>query len=153
MPDSKAGADKIALTSENIMIGILLVTHATLGDSLLECAKHIMGPDIPAIATLAVCRSDDPQSTMEHAQFLVREIDQGDGVLVLTDIFGGTPSNVACRLVVPDRVESIAGVSLPMLVRALTYRSQTLEVVVSKAITGGFEGVRYVLPGEYGAAA
>ena len=107
------------------MIGILLVTHATLGDSLLECAKHIMGPDIPAIATLAVCRSDDPLATMEHAQFLVNELDQGSGVLVLTDIFGGTPSNVACRLVTPGKVESIAGVSLPMLVRALTYRSQT----------------------------
>ena len=53
------------------MIGILLVTHATLGDSLLECAKHIMGPDVPAIATLAVCRSDDQQPTQEHAQFLV----------------------------------------------------------------------------------
>ncbi|MEN9455141.1 MAG: PTS fructose transporter subunit IIA [Chitinivorax sp.] len=135
------------------MIGILLVTHATLGDSLLECAKHIMGPDVPAIATLAVCRSDDPQATQEHAQFLVEQLDQGSGVLILTDIFGGTPSNVACRLVVPGKIEAIAGVSLPMLVRALTYRSQGLEVVVSKAITGGLEGVRYVLPGEYGAAA
>lgn len=135
------------------MIGILLVTHATLGDSLLECAKHIMGPDVAAIATLAVCRSDDPQATQEHAQFLVEQLDQGSGVLILTDIFGGTPSNVACRLVVPGKIEAIAGVSLPMLVRALTYRSQGLEVVVSKAITGGLEGVRYVLPGEYGAAA
>ena len=124
------------------MIGILLVTHATLGDSLLECAKHIMGPDVPAIATLAVCRSDDPQATQEHAQFLVEQLDQGSGVLILTDIFGGTASNVACRLVVPGESEAIAVVSLPMLVRALTDRRQGLEVVVSKVIAKGLEGVR-----------
>ena len=123
------------------MIGILLVTHATLGDSLLECAKHIMGPDVPAIATLAVCRSDDPQATQEHAQFLVEQLDQGSGVLILTDIFGGTPSNVACRLVVPGKIEAIAGVSLPMLVRALTYRERPLAAVVEKALSGGREGV------------
>jgi phosphotransferase system HPr (HPr) family protein len=77
----------------------------------------------------------------------VARLEQGDGVVVLTDMYGGTPSNIASRLIDPGKVEAVAGVSLPMLVRALSYSSQPLEIVVSKAITGGLEGVLYILPG------
>ena len=60
---------------------------------------------------------------------------------MLTDIYGATPSNIASRILVPGRVEGIAGVNLPMLIRALTYRSESLEVVLDKALSGGVEGV------------
>ena len=68
-------------------------------------------------------------------------LDEGDGVLVLTDVYGATPGNIAARLLEPGKVEGIAGVNLPMLVRALTYRNEPLRTVVAKAMSGGVEGV------------
>ena len=134
------------------MVGLLLITHDELGQSLIACAKHILGPDVPHLAAMPVNKQDDPADGLARARSLIAELDEGQGVLILSDIFGGTPSNIACRLIEAGRIEAIAGVSLPMLVRALTYRNESLEVVVSKAITGGLEGVRYVLPGECNAA-
>jgi PTS system ascorbate-specific IIA component len=71
----------------------------------------------------------------------VRQLDGGEGVLVLTDILGATPSNIATRLLKPGRVEGVSGASLPMLIRALTYRDEPLADVVDKAVSGGCEGV------------
>ena len=78
---------------------------------------------------------------MALAHRLANEVDQGQGVLVLSDICGGTPSNVVNRLVVPGRIEAVCGASLPMLVRVLTYRNRPLAEVVEKALSGGTEGV------------
>ncbi|BCL76566.1 PTS fructose transporter subunit IIA [Jeongeupia sp. HS-3] len=128
------------------MIGIIIVTHVTLGDALYACAQHIMGRPLPNLAQLAVSKADDPDTVVLRARELIEQLDDGAGVLLLTDIYGGTPSNVANRLIIPGRIEAVAGVNLPMLVRALTYCHQPLEVVVSKAITGGLEGVLYMLP-------
>ncbi|WP_028456509.1 PTS sugar transporter subunit IIA [Chitinilyticum litopenaei] len=128
------------------MVGIIIVTHYALGEALITCAQHIMGRPLPQLKQLAVSKADDPDEIVSRAQALITELDDGSGVLLLTDIFGGTPSNVANRLIVPGRVESVAGVNLPMLVRALTYGHQPLEIVVSKALTGGLEGVLYMLP-------
>ena len=84
---------------------------------------------------------DDPTLLLPQARTLVKELDAGDGVLILTDIYGGTPSNMAAKLVMPDKIEAVAGVSLPMLIRVLNYRDRTLQVIVTKAISGGCEGV------------
>jgi PTS system ascorbate-specific IIA component len=78
---------------------------------------------------------------LPQAVDLTRQLDEGDGVLVLTDIYGATPGNIALKLLQPGRVEGISGVNLPMLIRALTYREQGLAVVVEKALSGGTEGV------------
>ncbi|QZA77361.1 PTS fructose transporter subunit IIA [Deefgea tanakiae] len=128
------------------MVGIIIVTHYTMGEALIACAQHIMGRALPQLAQLAVSKSDDPEELVQRAQALIRELDDGSGVLLLTDIYGGTPSNIANRLIVPGKVEAVAGVNLPMLVRALTYGHQSLDIAVSKAITGGLEGVLYMLP-------
>ncbi len=128
------------------MVGIVIVTHVMLGDALLACARHIMQRDVPNLAHLAVSKADDPDEVLERARRVCDSLDDGSGVLLLTDIYGGTPSNVASRLIQPGHIESVAGVNLPMLVRALTYCHQPLEVVVSKAITGGLEGVLYMTP-------
>lgn len=128
------------------MVGIIIVTHYTMGEALIACAQHIMGRALPQLAQLAVSKSDDPEELVQRAQALIRELDDGTGVLLLTDIYGGTPSNIANRLIVPGKVEAVAGVNLPMLVRALTYGHQSLDIAVSKAITGGLEGVLYMLP-------
>lgn len=128
------------------MVGIVIVTHVMLGDALRACARHIMQRDVPNLAHLAVSKADDPDEVLERARQICAELDDGSGVLLLTDIYGGTPSNVAGRLITPGRIEAVAGVNLPMLVRALTYCHQPLDVVVSKAITGGLEGVLYMTP-------
>ncbi|KPC50125.1 PTS sugar transporter subunit IIA [Amantichitinum ursilacus] len=130
------------------MVGIIIVTHVSLGEALISCAQHIMGRPVLNVAQLAVSKTDDPDQVVVKAQELIEVLDDGSGVLLLTDIYGGTPSNVANRLIQPGRVEAVAGVNLPMLVRALTYCQQPLEVVVSKAITGGLEGVLYMLPNQ-----
>jgi PTS system ascorbate-specific IIA component len=75
---------------------------------------------------------------------MIAELDQGDGVLIFTDMYGATPSNIACRVLDPGKVEGVSGVNLPMLVRAITYRNQPLPAVVGKAMSGGLEGVLHI---------
>lgn len=123
------------------MIGILIVAHGTLGESLIHCASHVMGSRPPQLLQVGVGVRDDPISLLPHAQQMIKELDQGQGVLILSDIYGATPCNIVCKLLEPGRVEGIAGVNLPMLVRALTYRNETLETLVEKALSGGHEGV------------
>ena len=123
------------------MIGILIVSHGALGESLIHSASHVLGKRPLYLRQLGVTVHDDPDAIFPMAEDLIRFLDQGDGVLVLTDIYGATPSNIATRLLQPGRVEGIAGVNLPMLIRALTYRDQPLEQVLAKALAGAVEGV------------
>ena len=123
------------------MIGILLLTHGTLGESLIHTAIHVLNKRPARLKQLGVTAQDDPLLLLPQARALVKEIDDGHGVLILTDMFGGSPSNLAAKLLVPGKVDAVAGVSLPMLIRALTYREKSLEVIVTKAISGGCEGV------------
>ena len=126
------------------MIGILLITHGTLGESLIQTAIHVINKRPPRLKQLGVTAQDDPLLLLPQARALVKELDDGDGVLILTDMYGGSPSNITSKLLIPGKVEGVAGVSLPMLVRALTYREKSLEVMVTKAISGGCEGVTRV---------
>jgi mannose PTS system EIIA component len=127
------------------MVGILLVSHGAFAESLIHCACHVMTNKPLRLTHLSVSNQDDPQRVQERAAELVKELDAGDGVLVMADICGATPSNIASRIMVPGKVEGVAGVNLPMLIRALTYRDQPLATVVQKALSGGREGV-IVLP-------
>lgn len=128
------------------MIGILIVSHGAFGESLIHCASHVLGKRPLHVRQLGVTVHDDPDALLPVARDLVRYVDQGQGVLVLTDICGATPSNLATRLLEPGRVEGIAGVSLPMLVRALTYREEPLDTVIAKALSGGSEGIIRLSP-------
>ncbi|TSA49785.1 MAG: PTS fructose transporter subunit IIA [Nitrosomonadales bacterium] len=128
------------------MIGILIIAHGTLGESLIHCASHVMGKRPDRLRTLGVTIHDDPNALLPQAQGLVRELDEGDGVLVLSDMYGATPCNIACKLLVSGRIEGIAGVNLPMLVRALSYRNEPLEVLIERAISGGAGGVIHFTP-------
>ena len=135
------------------MIGVLIITHGTLGESLIHCASHVLGTRPLNLMQIGVTIHDDPQHVLPQAIRLVKQLDQGDGVLVLTDVYGATPANIASRVLIPGRVEGVAGVSLPMLVRALTYRKEPLDVVISKALSGGVEGVIHMPPASIGNAA
>jgi PTS system ascorbate-specific IIA component len=128
------------------MVGVLIISHGELGLCLADCARHVLGRVPDNLAILGVEKQDNPDARLLDAQALIDKIDDGSGVLVLSDMLGGTPCNIASRLRQRGVVEVVAGVNLPMLVRALSYSAQPLEVVVSKAITGGLEGVYYVIP-------
>ena len=123
------------------MIGILIVTHGEIGTALLTSASQILGGAPVQVATLSVWRQDDPDDLILRARELLEQIDAGDGVLVLTDIFGATPGNVVSRLLEDDRVEGVSGVSLPMLLRVLTSRNGSVSAAVQRALSGGAEGV------------
>jgi len=123
------------------MVGILIVAHGTFGEALIHCASHVLGKRPLAVTQLGVTVHDDPDALLPQAKALVAGLDEGHGVLVLTDILGATPANLATRLLEPGRVEGLAGVNLPMLIRALTYRDESLATVVAKASSGGLEGV------------
>ena len=126
------------------MIGLLIITHGTLAESLIHCASHVLNKRPPRLKQLGVTAQDDPTLMLPQARNLVKELDAGDGVLILTDMYGGTPSNMAAKLVAPGKVEAVAGVSLPMLIRVLNYRDRDLQTIVTKAISGGCEGVMRV---------
>jgi mannose PTS system EIIA component len=124
------------------MIGILIVSHGTLGESLIHCASHVMGKRPLQLRQLGVTVHDDTEAILPLAHDLISFLDTGHGVLVMTDIFGATPSNIATRLLQPGRVEGVAGVNLPMLIRALCYREKlSLDQLIQKALSGGTEGV------------
>ena len=123
------------------MIGIFLLTHTTYGESLIQCACHVVNHRPPQIAQLGVSAQDDPLDALPLAREMLTLVDRGEGVLILTGIFGATPANIAMKLIEPGRVEAIAGVNLPMLLRALTYRDKGMETLVARAVAGGHDGV------------
>ena len=125
------------------MIGILIITHGSLGESLLDCAVHVLGKQPEQFATLAVATQDDPNEMLSKALGLAVALNSGDGVLVLSDMYGATPCNIVTKLLQPCVVEGVAGVNLPMLVRVMTYRHEPLTKLVEKAVSGGREGVVY----------
>ena len=123
------------------MIGILVIAHDTLGDSLVRAVTHVLGARPPQFDSMSVRGTDDPLDLVPAARALIAKLDTGEGVLILTDIYGASPSNLARKLIVPGRVEAVAGVSLPMLVRAFTYRGRGMGTIVTKAVSGGRDGV------------
>jgi mannose PTS system EIIA component len=123
------------------MIGILLITHGTFGESLIQNVCHVLNKRPALIGQLGVAAQDDPLDIMPMARSLLKEVDEGEGVLIMTDILGATPANLALKLLEPGRIEGIAGLSLPMLLRALTYRKSGMEILLRKAISGGHDGI------------
>lgn len=127
------------------MIGIFLLTHTTYGESLIQCACHVLNKRPPQIAQLGVAAQDDPLDALPLALDMLKLVDSGGGVLILTDIYGATPSNIAMKLLDPGRVEGIAGVNLPMLLRAIAYRDKDMETLLTRAVAGGRDGVLNML--------
>jgi len=123
------------------MIGVLIITHGATGADMLATATQVIGAPPPRAAALGLARDEDPEAALARARALLSTLEDGSGVLVLTDMFGATPGNVASRLLADGRVEGVSGLSLPMLVRALGARDGTLQASVARALSGGTEGV------------
>ena len=122
-------------------VGLLIVTHDRIGETLLRTAKRMFG-DLPLpVEVLSVTVDVNPESLSQTASGLVERLNDGDGVLVLTDMYGSTPSNIAFGLMQPGRVQVISGINLPMLIRTLNYANLDLPSLTVKAVSGGKEGI------------
>jgi PTS system mannose-specific IIA component len=129
------------------MNAILIIAHAPLANALRQCALHVFPDCGPAVAAIDVQPNLPPEETVAAARIALDQLCRSeaiDGVLVLTDIFGATPSNVAQKLVDGVASRLITGVNLPMLLRGVSYRHEPLEQLVSRAVIGGTQGVMQV---------
>ncbi|TQV64886.1 MAG: PTS fructose transporter subunit IIA [Halothiobacillaceae bacterium] len=123
--------------------GVLIIAHNHIGQQLLETATDMLNRCPVQVRSLEVMQDDDPVDLLARARRLLADIDQGAGVLVLTDMYGSTPSNIAHRLSDHDQqaVRVLSGINLPMLVRALNYAELHLDELAQKALSGGREGI------------
>lgn len=121
--------------------GLLLITHDQIGNAMIDSATNMLGMCPMALEMVSVTTGCRPDAMMEMALAAIDRLDQGSGVLVLTDMYGSTPSNIANRLVGLDRVRVVAGLNLPMLVRVLNYPRLDLEELAQKAVSGGRDGI------------
>ena len=127
------------------MIGLLLITHETLGESLIQCACHVLNKRPMQLLQLGVAAGDDPSDLLPLALQMLQLVDTGEGVLVITDIYGATPSNLAAKLLQPGKIEGLTGANLPMLLRAISYRDKDMETLLARATGGGRDGVLNML--------
>ena len=123
------------------MVGILLLTHKPLGQAFIEAATHIFRSVPENLEAIDVYADQEPAEVKIQVKAAVSRLNQGKGVLILTDMVGGTPANCLAKSFGADQIEIIAGISLPMLLRALTYRHESLAAVAEKALAGGQKGV------------
>ena len=126
------------------MTGILLVAHNKLGESLADCVRHVLGEVPHNLRVLSVYDGDDPQLKLAEGRALIRQLDAGSGVLILADIFGATPSNIARQLCHAEHVMGVAGVNLPMLLRVICHPEKPLPELAEIAVEGGRECIVYM---------
>jgi mannose PTS system EIIA component len=120
------------------LAGILLVTHNGLGDSFVDCVKHVLGKVPDNLKVLSVLAGDDPQLKLAEGQALIKQLNSG-GVLILADVFGATPSNIGRQLCNTEQVLGVAGLNLPMLLRVACNPEKPLQELAKIAIDGGRE--------------
>ncbi|MFP6557061.1 PTS sugar transporter subunit IIA [Paraburkholderia sp. B3] len=128
------------------MAGILIIAHAPLATALRDCIAHIYGGCPARVGALDVLPDSDPTEVVRQANAEIERLREENGALVLTDMFGATPSNIASRLATLPQVRVLAGVNLPMLVRAVCYRTTSLETLVEKALAGASNGIQAIGP-------
>lgn len=123
------------------MIGMIIVTHGNLAQEFLTAMEHVVGPQ-KSVATICIGPHDDMEKHRANIQKAIQNVDAGHGVIILTDLFGGTPSNLAISLLDSGKVEVIAGVNLPMLIRLESARK---SMDISEAIAAAKDaGRKYI---------
>ncbi len=125
------------------MNGILIIAHAPLASALRQCVLHVFPDNPESVAALDVQPNMPPEETLAQARIVFGELGTAQ-VLVLADVFGATPCNVAQKLVDGVQSKLITGVNLPMLLRTVSYRHEPLDALVARAVTGGTQGVMQV---------
>lgn len=131
----------------------MLVTHGNIGAIVLQAAIEVLGICPLASDAISVAADCDPGQVLLQAQAAVDSMDSGDGVLVMTDMYGATPGNIACRIHNQHGIRVVAGLNLPMLIRVLNYPQLSLDELAIKAVSGGLDGVlacKLTEPGDAG---
>jgi mannose PTS system EIIA component len=123
------------------MIGVVIVAQPDLAQGMLGAAAHTLGKAPDGVEVIAVDYGAAPERLTQDVCAAVARADTGDGVLILTDVYGATHTNAACRAVVRGRVELITGMNVPMLLKVLNYRSLPIDDVIDKALSGGSGGI------------
>ena len=118
------------------MIGIVLVTHGRLAQEMLSVAQHVVGPQTD-VACVGISADDDTETKRQEILEKTAAVDKGDGVVVITDMFGGTPSNLAISIMEERNIEVISGMNIPMLVKLMRVRNETVADAVSAAQEAG----------------
>ena len=122
-------------------VGLLIISHDKLGQVLLEVAVNAIGTNPMSTDCVSVTAASAPERLTRLAHEKADALDQGQGILVLTDLYGSTPGNIACTLMKRHRTAVVSGINLPMLLRVLNYPQLRLEELADKAISGGKEGI------------
>ena len=130
-----------AMPREPMNAHILIIAHAPLAHALRECALHVFPEACDSVAALDVQAQDAPEHTLAQARAALRALGESGPTLVLTDVVGATPANVAQKLVDGQDARLVAGVNLPMLLRSISYRQEPLDDLVARALSGGAQGV------------
>jgi PTS system mannose-specific IIA component len=125
------------------MNGILIIAHAPLASALRQCVAHVFTDNPEGVAALDVQPNTPPEETLAQARIMLAQLGSTDA-LVLADVFGATPCNVAQKLVDGVHSKLITGVNLPMLLRTVSYRHETLDALAARALIGATQGVMQV---------
>jgi PTS system mannose-specific IIA component len=124
------------------MIGMVVVTHGRLAQEFIAAMEHVVGPQ-SALQAISIGPDDDMEQRRQDILDAVSEVDEGEGVILLTDMFGGTPSNLAISIMDSTKVEVIAGINLPMLIKLASVR--TTDCTMAEAVTAAQEsGRKYI---------
>lgn len=124
------------------MTGILLVTHANLGKSLIETAESILGKSQDNLSCVSININESPDSLRKKIQKTISKVKMDNGIIILTDMFGGTPSNLSYSFLEEGQVEVISGVNLPILLKAINSRSKMdMETLTSSLVTYGKKSI------------
>lgn len=124
-------------------LGILIIAHAPLASALRECVLHVYPDVAPAVLALDVAPHASPDHTLDLARNMMQSLGASEA-LVLTDVFGATPCNVAQKLIDGQHSKLVAGVNLPMLLRIVNYRYESLDLLVTRAVAGGTQSIMQV---------
>ena len=131
------------------MVGILIVAHTPVASAMLGFAEHTYGMLPERMRAVDIPPHEDAKISFDRVVIAAKEVDTGKGILILTDVMGATPANVASRLVglnpstsgINSQIVVLTGMNLPMLIRAVSYRSDVIETLAQKALQGGMNGI------------
>jgi len=116
------------------MIGILLVTHGEIGKSLIDCAAHILDDYPNSVELISINSNNNLSNYSNIISQKIEGLDMGNGVLIMTDIYGATPCNLLNKFVIKNKIEVVTGVNLPMLIKAVSDRKDNLSLLVIDSI-------------------
>ena len=124
-------------------VSVLLITHENIGEIMLQTTRRVLEVCPLQTRCLPVPFDSDPDEIQQEAAQMIKAMDKGDGVLILTDMFGSTPSNIAHRLSKAGEVMVVTGLNLPMMIKVMNYPNVNLQQLVDFAVEGGKNGVLF----------